>query len=183
MARVTKKEWYERVNAAWPVQVPELAAEEAVAAVKKLRRFVRGREQSRGAVVVRVRKGKVLGNEYRAFATGGRDEKGRVVLYVNPARGWRELVHDMSHRYGPDGHNSEHARCERRMIREVVRRGWLDGKLRVPEKPPAQKPDIRAMKRQRTEQAIERWEAKERRATTALKKLRRRLAYYRRAKP
>lgn len=67
------------------------------------------------------------------------------------------------------------------MIREVLRRGWLEGKLRTPEKPPKPEPDPKTVKLVRTEQAIERWEAKQRRAANALKKLRRRLAYYQRA--
>lgn len=63
------------------------------------------------------------------------------------------------------------------MISHVVGSGWLDGKLKRPEKPKANPADLRY---RRIVDAITRWESKERRAKNALKKLQRQKAYYER---
>jgi hypothetical protein len=94
-----------------------------------------------------------------------------------------ELVHDMSHyvhsRKNPDkpGHGMHHAWIERSMIEYVVRSGWLEGKLKKPEKPKQPLTQIRST---RILERIKKWEAKERRAKEALKKLRRQAKYYKR---
>jgi hypothetical protein len=70
-----------------------------------------------------------------------------------------------------------------RLIKEVIRRGWLDGKLRSEPKPAAPAPalaDIRAERQKRIEERIARWESKKRRAETALRKLRKSRRYYER---
>ena len=184
VSRVTRAEWYRRVNASWPEAVPALSEDEAVRAARKLYRFVTKKTWS-GEVVVRPHGGP-WGRQWRAFSYT-RDAKGRRAIAVYPEAGWKDLVHLMSHYLesyaGTHGHNATHARLEMRMIREVVRRGWLDGKLRGPEKPAVAAPDKLSVRRQRTAAAIARWEAKERRAANALKKLRRRLAYYDRPHP
>jgi len=172
MAKVTRKEWYRRVNATWPETVPPLTAEEAVRAAKRLCRYVTGETWKREVVVT-------SGNRY-----SGRHwvrKNGAIVgmaLVVNPERGWRHLIHELSHtweRYaGTHGHNAAHARLEMRMIKEVIRRGWLDGKLKDKPRPEPSPVDPRAAKIERTAAAIERWEKKLRRAENALKKLRRR---------
>lgn len=172
MARVTRKEWYRRVNASWPADVPPLTADEATRAARRLYRFVTKRTWH-GDVVV------TSGNRYTKIRAG------RIV--VNPTHGWHGLVHLLSHyleaHAGASGHGAAHARLEMRMIREVVRRGWLEGKLRPRARAaePAPEPTIdeartaaRAEKLARTLAAIERWERKERRAVNALRKLKRR---------
>jgi len=174
MGKVTRKEWYRRVNAAWPGTVPTLTAEEAVRAAKKLYRFAMGFSWT-GPVVV------TSGNRntwVRARRVNGAWER---VLVVNPEHGWHDLVHLLSHychertaHDGEHGHNAAHARAEMRMIKEVVRRGWLDGKLKDEPKPEPPPIDPRAVKLERTDASIARWEAKLRRAENALKKLRRR---------
>ena len=173
MAKVTIKEWYARVNATWPAEVPALTADEAVKAAKKLYRFALGSTYS-GKVIV------TSGNRYSYLRYG--------VLYINPSWGWesdRGLVHLLSHAFhrrlsSERPHGGTHARLEIRMIKEVIKRGWLDGALRTAPKPAKvapRKPDS-AVKLARTEAAIDRWEKKLRRAENALKKLRRRQAYY-----
>lgn len=187
MARVPRYEWYARVNASWPEQVPALTADEAVAAAKKLYRFAHGRSW-KGKVVV------TSGRNHTRMGYAGRrrhqfDGTARpYAIIVNPRDGWHELVHHLSHWWGPHGHNAKHARYEMRMIKEVVRRGWLEGALkREPEPEPAPIPAeeakalARAMKVERTDAAIERWERKKRRAENALKKLQRRKAALERA--
>lgn len=172
MARVTRAEWYRRVNAAWPATVPPLTADEATRAAKRLYRFVTKRTW-RGDVVV------TSGNRYTKIRAGR--------LVVNPAHGWHGLVHLLSHYLesyaGTHGHTAAHARLEMRMVKEVVRRGWLDGKLKTTPRPVVAPivVDPRVEKLARTLAAIERWEKKQRRAETALRKLHRRRRYYERA--
>lgn len=171
MSRVTRKEWYNRVNALWPADIRErpLTALEAIRAACKLYRFVTGRTIS--AKHVRL----TSGNRSTDIRSG--------VLFVNPQgakrdthRGWEALVHDLSHRLINTAHGGEHARLEIRMIKEVVKRGWLDGTLRDAPKAAAPAVDPRNVKRARTVAAIARWETKARRAENALRKLRRSLA-------
>jgi len=178
MSKITRKEWYRRVNASWPQGIPPLTAEEGVRAAKRLYRFGM-RRTWRGDVIV------TSGNRntwirYRRVARPDGTHGWRLTLYVNPEKGWHELVHALSH-YCHDhtapaedqGHTAAHARAEMRMIKEVVRRGWLDGKLKDEPKPEPEPVDPRAVKMERTAASIERWEKKLRRAENALKKLRR----------
>lgn len=170
MARVTRKEWYRRVNGAWPEIVPRLTGEEAVRAGKKLYRFVTGRTWRNPVVVT-------SGNRY-TWIRGG-------VMYVNPEKGWCDLVHLLSHylaerHLGVDRpHGGDHARVELRMIKEVVRRGWLQGSLKSKPKPAVVR-DVRADRKASIEARIARWESKRKRAERALQKLRRSLRYYER---
>jgi hypothetical protein len=60
----------------------------------------------------------------------------RGKMYVNPSRGWKNFVHEFSHDFvylcnpGERPHSKFHARFEAKLAREVVKRGWLDGRLR-----------------------------------------------------
>lgn len=161
---------YESVNSLWPAGTREgrdlkPTPEEACAAVRKLWRFA-------------TRKG----CPYRVAATSGRRRGGihGGVLYVNPDRGgWHEVVHMVSHYVawrlhpGSKAHDRKgrHAFIEREMVRHVVESGWLDGKLKRPERPAKPKPDARELRYRRTLAGIKRWEAKARRAKNALRKL------------
>jgi hypothetical protein len=162
---------YESVNAQWPAGTRDgrdlkPTPQEAMAAAKRLYRFGM-KKPFRGKVVL------TSGKRHTWIRNH--------VLYVNPDEGWsgggwHEIVHSMSHlcaqRLFPnaDGHGHQHAFLEKEMIAHVVASGWLDGKLRRDPKPV---PDKAAIKRERTAAAIRRWEAKQRRAANALKKLRR----------
>jgi len=100
-------------------------------------------------------------------------------MVVNPDQGWKGLVHLLSHYCENGPHGGEHARMELRMIREVKRRGWLDGSLKRPKKPPV----IRDLRRERYERVLTRraaWEAKLLRAQRAIAKLNRAQRYYER---
>lgn len=163
--RITRREWYERVNAAWPRPLPALTAEEAVRASRRLYRY--GTKKTwRGDV--RVTSGRNLGGIY-----GG-------TMLVNPSLGWEHLVHYLSHDVERSGHGARHARMELRMIKEVVKRGWLEGKLKVTPKPALAPRDLKAERAARLLGRATRWEAKRKRAETALKKIRRQLRYYER---
>lgn len=102
-------------------------------------------------------------------------------------RGWKGICHDLSHlrhsRENPDmqPHCGAHARLEIRLIKEVIKRGWLTGTIE--DKPRVAKPavDARNSRYERICQRIEGWERRERRAINALKKLRKQRAYYERS--
>jgi len=165
MSRVTRKEWYRRVNAEWPEQVPPLTSEEAVRAGRKLYRFALKRT-FKGPVRV------TSGNRYAWVRRGE--------MIVNPEHGWKGLVHLLSHYCEQGPHGSDHARMELRMIREVKRRGWLTGNLKRPETPPV----IRDARKERYERVLARlvsWEAKLLRAERAIAKLLRQKRYYERS--
>lgn len=165
MSRVTRKEWYQRVNAEWPATVPPLTAEEAIRAGRKLYRFA----------LRRTFKGKV-----RVTSGNRRTWIRRGEMLVNPAHGWHDLVHLLSHYAERGPHGGDHARMELRMIREVKRRGWLDGRLGRPEKSPV----VHDLRRERYERICARlasWQAKLQRAQRAIQKLEQSKRYYERA--
>lgn len=164
MSRVTRREWYERVNAAWPAQMPELTAEEAIRAGRKLYRFALKRT-FKGPVRV------TSGNRYTWVRRGQ--------MIVNPDQGWKGLVHLLSHYCENGPHGGAHARMELRMIREVLRRGWLNGALKRPNKPPIVR-DLRVERYARVLNRITTWEGKRLRAERALKRLVQQRRYYER---
>ena len=120
MSKITRKTWYERVNATWPVFVPKPTPEEAIRGARKLYRFAFGKPFT-GTVRI------TTGNRYTWIRRG--------VMYVNAADGWdgrRGIVHLLSHyahsrlNPGAGDHTGAHARLEIRMIKEVLKRGWLN---------------------------------------------------------
>lgn len=160
---VSRREWYERVNAAWPSEVPALTAEEAVRAARKLWRWGMGRRFT-GRVEV------TSGNR-RTWTRSG-------TLLVNPGHGWVGFIHDMSHLLWWAANDSDtrphekgHAKLELAMRKLALRRGWLDGKLRSKPKPPKPPVDQRAEKLSAIVVRMDRWLAKKRRAERALAKL------------
>lgn len=96
--------------------------------------------------------------------------------------GWARIAHDLSHsiydeRVGPSlrrAHSGPHSRMELEIAQFVVASGWLGGTLKAAPKPKASKEDARALKLERTDEAISRWQTKATRARNALKKLERR---------
>jgi hypothetical protein len=68
-------------------------------------------------------------------------------------------------------HSKDHARVERKMIEQVVRRGWLEGKLKREPKPEPTKVERLEKQLKAVDSLIKTWESKERRARNALKKL------------
>lgn len=165
---VSRKEWYTRVNTTWPKEVPPLTGEEATRAVRKLWRKFRKVKCMLPIVVT-------SGNRYTWVYNGQ--------VRVNAEAGWKALVHNLSHyfhrrrqtgveedaRVGP--HHKTHARLELRMIREVVKRGWLRGKLRSVPKPPTATLDPGHEKLKRLDARIVRWESRLKRSQNALRKL------------
>jgi hypothetical protein len=98
----------------------------------------------------------------------------------DPNKGWPRLIHDVSHmifrrrhpRFRP--HDGGHATLEREIAQYVVAQGWLDSKpLRPKAAAKLSKGEARALRLARIEAAIQRWQAKQRRAENALRKLKR----------
>lgn len=175
MSRVTLKEWYSRVNAAWPESVPVLTAAEQVHIARRMYRFIVGATWS-GSVRL------TSGNRYSWIRNH--------TLIVNPEipiDSTRGLVHLLSHKFttltirGGKPHGADHARIELRMIKEIVKRGYLTGALKKKEKPAKPVADPQSVKYARILAGIDRWQRKAKRAETALKKLRRRAKHYERA--
>lgn len=165
---------YDSVNGQWPEGTDcgrgiKPSPQEAMAGAKRLYRVA----------MKRPFRGKVK------LTSGRRDTRiRRHVLYVNPdwrGGGWHEIVHSISHHasyhHFRENHGPRHAFIERELTRYVVEHGWLEGKLK---REPKAKPDldIRALRRDRIIARIKKWEARRKRADTALKKLRRQRAYY-----
>lgn len=166
-------ERYQSVNGAWPQSAPALTAQEAVAAAKRLYRLVMRKPW--------IEKIKVTsGNRRGAAVRYG-------MMIVNPDAGWKGLVHSLSHRchyrlhpgHKPHDGRGTHAFIERTMIEHVVNSGWLEGKLKRPNKPKAEV-DVKVIRAKRVAARIKAWEAKRKRAETALRKLARMAAYYER---
>ncbi len=171
----TIAQYYAKGNSLWPDPLPELTFPEAVRAARKLYRYVLGRKcpwvfkQVHGRLNTWVYSG---------------------CLNINLAgdwqhKGWADLVHSLAHLCHnriPDHdkpHSKEHARLEIRMIKEVLKRGWLAGALK--DKLTTAPADARVKELERIAAAKSRWERKMKRAQTALKKLTRRERYYQRA--
>ena len=175
---------YSTVNGAWPIMtdpangrsymapLPKLTDAEAITAVKRLLRFAKVKYRGK----------------YR-ITTGRRHTWPRYGIYsVNAGAGWHSLVHSVSHwchrrlHPGKKPHDvtGAHAFLERSMIQHVVTSGWLEGKLRRPEKPA---PTLDAKRQDRLASIIKRmeaWRRKEIRAVNALSKLAKQKRYYER---
>lgn len=167
-------ERYQSVNGSWPETVPVPTPQEAASAARRLYRLGMGKS-FKGKVKV------VTGNRHTWIRSG--------TLFVNPNGkhfgGWKDIVHGISHyvhhrkfpNHKPHDGRGTHAFIERAMIEHIVNSGWLEGKLRRPEK---EAPSFRAIRKQRVDDKITAWERKLRRAETALRKLRKQKAYYQR---
>ena len=103
------------------------------------------------------------------------------VFTVNPNQGWHDINHDMGHfierRKSGGAHTDQQLRLERNGANLIVRR-FLET-----EPPPLKKakPNMIEVRASRVDAGIKRWEAKLRRASTALKKLKKQQRYYQKA--
>ena len=99
------------------------------------------------------------------------------VFTVNPAQGWHDVNHDMGHfierRMSGGAHTDSQLRLERNGANLIVRKF-----LETEPPPKKEKPDMVTVRAARVEAGIKRWEAKLRRASTALKKLKKQQRYY-----
>jgi hypothetical protein len=177
---------YTHVNGAWPDDCPVPTPQEALAGARRLVRLALTLGPINGSR-------KRFGGGFVLTSGTRRCWTRRGVFYVNPDnprysgfRGWRGIVHDISHWAGrrlyPDAkpHDARVAFIERMLAEHVVNSGWLAGKLKRSDKPKPTKDDIRRQRYAATVAAIERWQRKERRAKNALRKLALRRKYYER---
>ena len=153
-------EQYEPVNTVWPSDVPPITRHEATRAAKKLVRHFCPDKPS-----IRIRRCWIAMKECNRLN-----------------RGWRRLVHDVSHsimskrgHFKP--HSGIHAKLEMEVAQYVMEKGWLNGCLKSAPKPfskptPNSKLDSLAA-------LMKKWETKKKRADNAIKKLNRRISYYR----
>jgi hypothetical protein len=169
---------YVSADAVWEsvACVPPITRAEAEAAAKKLYRVFGGKtghdHQTRRAKLGRVR---------RCWITA---QPGAGLR-----RGWRRLVHDVSHRifqYRHPGwrpHHPQHAALEQELaVYVVTQTDWLSQSLAcAPKSKPVR--DLATVRRARVEARLAGWEAKLKRAQKAVAKLRRQVAYYERRKP
>lgn len=161
--RMTIASWYQRVNEAWPKPLPKPSPEEVKRGAVRLLKFGLGEKWP-------VRE--TTGNRYTWVRRGE--------FVVNVEKNWHGTVHDVSHYVhyrlhpGERPHSKTHARIELRMVKEAVKRGWLDGALvRLPKAAkPEPTPDEKAVARlDRVHELQKAWTTKHKRATTALAKL------------
>ena len=165
---------YAAVNGQWPEgKLPPLTPQEAMSAARRLYRFGLGKPWTRRVKLT-------SGQRHTWIRWGNKPGEGRI-LFVNPDNGWHSLVHDLSHyvhrQKNPrdPSHGFKHAWIERTMIEHVVRSGWLEGKLKRPEKP---KVPLTVQRHQRVLARLAQWKTKLKRAQTAVKKLEQQRRYY-----
>lgn len=114
----------------WPAAIPPLTWPEAKRAALRLFRFGMG-TTFRGVVK------ETTGNRHTwIYRISGSQEFGiSWEMTVNAEKGWRDLVHGLSHALvrlcnpGERPHSKFHARFEAKLVKEVIRRGWLSGVL------------------------------------------------------
>lgn len=169
---------YRDVDAMWPEPLPVPASQEAITGTKRLirRAFALARGEGVMTGPVPKRKFKITSGRRRTWPRSG-------VWIVNPnerGRGWAEIVHSVSHwaqrRFwrSEDPHGPRHVWLERELSEYVIA-NFLAGQLARPAKT---KPDAKVVRAARIAARIRAWEAKARRAETALRKLRRSARYY-----
>lgn len=135
---------YTRVENLWPTQVPPLTDKEAITAFKRLWRKATGKPW-RGMVRIR------SDIKYNWYRDGHFD--------LNPARGWNNLVHDVSHyawlkiKPNEKSHGTGHASFEYSLRQYVLDKGWLEGNLKRAEPVRIAKPvaDVLTLQEHRAE--------------------------------
>jgi hypothetical protein len=173
---------YDNVNAVWPQDPPVPTAQEALTGARKLVRLA----LTLGPDGTRLK----FRGEFKLTSGRRYTWTRRGVFYVNPdqrewnvGRGWQTIVHDIAHWAGrrlypgAKPHDHRTAFIERKLAEHVVGSGWLEGKLKRLEKPPAPI-DLKVERAKRVAARIIAWERKLKRSETALRKLRRQQRYY-----
>lgn len=183
---------------AWPAAIPRLTDAEATKAAQLLyRRFYQDRvyqEQhgmSRSAYYRKRGETAPLRKPTPVKITSGNRYTWvrRGVISVNTGRGWRHLVHMLSHychsalRPMDKPHSDNHRHLEGEMVDYVVRSGWLDGKLKPQPRVAKPKPDPVVEQHAKVLARLKAWETKAKRAATAIGKLKKEEAKLRRKVP
>jgi len=162
---------YGQVNRMWPDNLPYLESDEALRAYKRLvNKF--GKKETMHPT---------LGWRKRKLHPGRKKPRKCWVCLSGDSsslrRGWRRLVHDVSHRIydwrfpkSNRHHDIAQARIEQEMSQFVIDSGWLDGKLKSKSKAKPTKDEKQNVKIISLEKLIKSWETKEKRAKTYINK-------------
>lgn len=171
---------YDQVNKAWPDPLPVPTEQEAIAGARRLIRLMVSEAEREG-----------VSHNYRFtskrfVATSGRRYTWlrSNVWRINPNGphfgGWKDIAHCISHwaqhRFWPTEkpHGIRHVWLERMCVDYIIT-NFLDGQLKRPERA---EPDVKAVRAARVAARIKTWQTKQKRAETALRKLRRQARYY-----
>lgn len=174
---------YREINTSWPDPMPVPTPREAIHGTRSLvrRAFALAREDG-------VRTGPMP--KFKYVLTSGRriTWMRRGVWRVNPNErrgqgGWAEIVHSVSHwaqrRFWPNEnpHGPRHVGLERELAAHAIEciPRWVVATAGERVKP---KPDVKVVRAARIAARIKKWQTKEHRAVTALRKLRRQARYY-----
>lgn len=165
---------YEPVATTLPPLLPAITREEATRAAKKLYRHFGGTEHGSVDMLTRAR-----------WRRHYRSKRGALPSWVskhatahdNNRKGWGALIHDVSHdihdqrtpRLRP--HDGAHAKLEAEVAAYVVAQGWLAGTLKPSPKAKPTPHERRVAKLANLDKRIKKWTTRQKRATTALRKL------------
>jgi hypothetical protein len=181
---------YESVNNSWACDTREMRKPTGKEALKACRLLLREGFRAFGSrrQVTRKRRFKLTSGRNRTWPVGSEtSRRGEIVQVwnVNPNEcnlGFAEIIHSVSHwvhqavnpglvRQHGGGHNG-HAHIEQYLVDWVRKQRWVEYGLKVrPDKPKPTKDEKKAAKLASTLKRLEAWRAKERRATTAIRKL------------
>lgn len=166
------QEWNRLVNNKWPAGLPKPSPQEAITGAKRLYRKAMGRPF----------KGKVRVTSGRRYSWIRRGE-----MIVNPSHGWPEIVHLLSHYFHRRLHPKHRPHSylalemEKNLTDYALAHGFHEGKLKSKPRPTKPKPPQRVLRLQSAAEHLKRWEAKRKRAETAIRHYRKKVRYYERA--
>jgi len=162
----SRKEYNRLVNKKWPAEMDIPSDQEAIAGAKLLYRRATGRAFKGKVKITR-------GNRYTWTYRGE--------LRVNPDRphghvrgGWPSIVHLISH-LAHNAHGEKQLAIECDLTNYCLEKGFLTGSLR---RAPRKKKDVVIVRAERVDKRLKAWETKQKRATTAIRKLRAQKRYY-----
>ena len=163
---------YGKVNRQFPKELPYITKEEAFKAYKLLMSKF-GKKKVRNLSNTKWITKKLIAGRTRP-------RRCWIALSGNPSllsKGWRRLVHDVSHRiyyfqYPNDrgNHSLKQAEIELELGQYVMDQGWLEGKLKPKAKPIITKEEKVAKKISNLQKLLSRWETKQKTAHTYIKK-------------
>jgi hypothetical protein len=173
---LTGEQRAQMVDGIWATITPgPLTPDEAIRAFRKLYRFAATRWFPHGAEPTSYPNPVVINNkcdtwEYDIdYGKDGSTVHPGKEFRININKGWPKFVTSVAEYCGATDQND----IELRMVKEILKRGWLDGRLQDTLIPPEErKAQARAKKLESIERRIVSWEKKQKRATNALKKLR-----------
>lgn len=157
-----------------PMLLPAITREEATRAARKLYRHFGGTEHGSVDMIRRAR----WRSHYRSARGALPSWTSKVpTSNTNNGKGWGALIHDVSHdihdqrtpRLRP--HDGAHAKLEAELAAYVVAKGWLAGTLKPSPKAAPTPHEKRVARLANIDKRIKKWTTRQKRATTALRKL------------